>query len=48
MLAFLGVFWYWFKTLIGKKYSKTKQTKYSGFLKLVVQWAERDNNILDP
>ena len=42
-MAFLGVFWYEFKTFIWKKYSKSKQTKYSGFLKLGVRWAERDS-----
>ena len=26
------------------KYSKSKQTKYSGFVKLGVGWAERDNS----
>ena len=30
------------KLLSGKKYSKSKQTKYSGFLKLGVRWDERD------
>ena len=48
----MGVFWYWFKTFIWKKYSKSKQTKYSGFIKLGVRWAERDkkfrNWLLDP
>ena len=42
ILAFLGIFWYQFKTFICKKYSKSKQTKYSGFGKLGVRWAERD------
>ena len=41
-MAFLGVFWYQFKSFIWKKYSKSKQTKYSGFVKLGVRWAERD------
>ena len=31
------------KLLSGKKYSKSKQTKYSGFVKLGVRSAERDN-----
>ena len=39
---FWGVFWYEFKTFIWKKYSKSKQTKYSGFVKFGVRWAERD------
>ena len=43
MLAFLGVFLYQFKTFTWKKYSKSKQTKCSGFIKLGVRWAERDN-----
>ena len=30
------------KLLSGKKYSKSKLTKYSGFIKLDVGWAERD------
>ena len=41
-MAFLGVFWYWFKTFIWKKYSKSKQTKYLGFVELGVKWAELD------
>ena len=41
-MAFLGVFWYQFKTFIWKKCSTSKQTKYSGFLKLGVRSAERD------
>ena len=41
-MAFLGVFWYSFKNFISKKYSKCKQTKYLGFVKLGVRWAERD------
>ena len=44
-MAFLPVFWYQFKTFIWKKYSKSKQTKYSGLVKLGVQWAEWDNSI---
>ena len=32
------------KLLSGKKYSKSKQTKYSEFVKLDVQWAERDTD----
>ena len=44
-MAFLGVFWYLFKTFIWKKYSKSKQKKYSGFVKLGVRWAERDNRL---
>ena len=43
MLAFLGVFWYQFKTFIWKKYTKSKETKYSRFLKLGVQWADWDS-----
>ena len=31
------------KLLPGKNYSKSKQTKYLGFVKLGVRWAERDN-----
>ena len=42
ILASLGVFWYWFKTFIWKKFSKSKQTKCSGFVKLGVRWAEQD------
>ena len=38
----MGVFWYQFQTFIWKKYLKSKQTKYSGFVKLGVRWAERD------
>ena len=30
------------KLLSGKKYSKSKQTKNLGFVKLGVRWAERD------
>ena len=30
------------KLLSRKKYSKSKQTKFSGFVKLGVRWAERD------
>ena len=41
-MAFLSVFWYEFKTFILKKYSESKQTKYSGFIKLGVLWPERD------
>ena len=41
-MEFLGVFWYQSKTFIWKKYSKSKQIKYSGFVKLGVRWAERD------
>ena len=41
-MAFLGVFCINLKLLSGKKYSKSKQTKYSGFLKLGVRWDERD------
>ena len=41
-MAFLGAFWYKFKTFIWKKCSKSKQTKYSGFVKLGVRWAEQD------
>ena len=41
-IGILGVFWYQFKTSIWKKYSKSKQTKSSGFVKLGVWWAERD------
>ena len=41
-MVFLGVFWYQFKTFIWKKYSKSKQTKYLGFIKSGVQWAEQD------
>ena len=41
-MAFLGVFWYQFKTFIWKKYSKSKQTKFLGLVELGVQWAERD------
>ena len=41
-MAFLGVFWYQFKTFIWKKYSKSKQTKHLGFVKLSVWWAEQD------
>ena len=41
-MAFLGLFWYWFKTFIWKKYSKSKQTKYLGFVKLGVRWGEPD------
>ena len=33
-------FWYQFKTFIWRKYSKSKQTKYLGFVKLVVWWTE--------
>ena len=43
--SYIGIFgciWYQFKTFIWKKYSKSKQTKYSGFAKLGVRWAERD------
>ena len=40
----MDVFWYQFKTFIWKKYSKSKQTKYLGFVKLGVRWAERDIN----
>jgi hypothetical protein len=52
ILAFLGVFWYQSKTFNWKKnmYSQSKQTKYSGFVKLGVWWAERDiylTNLLD-
>ena len=36
------VFWYQFTTFIWKKYSKSKQTKYLGFVKLCFRWAERD------
>ena len=32
------------KILSGKKYSKYKQTKYLGFVKLGVWWAERDRS----
>ena len=39
-MAVLGVFWYWFKTFIYKKCSKSKQTKYLGFIELGVRWAE--------
>ena len=42
-MAFLGLFWYYFKTCIYKTYSKSKQTKYLGFVKSGVRWAERDN-----
>ena len=35
-MSFLWVFFIW------KKYSKSKQTKYSGFVKLGVRWSERD------
>ena len=41
----MGVFWYWFKTFIWKNYSKSKQTKYSGFVKLGVRWAEQDTSL---
>ena len=41
-MAFLGVLWNKFKTFILKKYSKSKQTKYSEFVKLGDRWAERD------
>ena len=41
-MAFLGIFWYQFKTFIWKTYSKSKQTKYSGFAKLGVRSVERD------
>ena len=44
-MAFLGVFWYWFKALVWKKYSKSKETKYLGFVKLGVGWAERDTYV---
>ena len=40
-MAFLDVFWYWFKTFIWKKYSKSQQTKCLGFIKLGVR-AEQD------
>ena len=30
------------KLLSWKKYSKSKQTKYLGFVKLGVRWAEKD------
>ena len=46
MTSYIGIFgciWYWFKTFIWKKYSKCKQTKYLGFVKLGVRWAEQDN-----
>ena len=33
------------KLLSGKKYSKSKQTKYSGFVKLGVRWAERKSGM---
>ena len=33
------------KLLPGKKYSKSKQTNYSGFVKLGVPWAERDKYV---
>ena len=49
-MAFLVVFWYLIsliinnlKLLFGKKYSIIKQTKYPGFIKLGVRWAEQDN-----
>ena len=37
-MAFLGVFWYQFKT-------QSKQIKYSGFVKLGVGWAERGTSL---
>ena len=43
-MAVLGVFWYEFKNFILKQYSKSKQTKYLGFVKLCVGWAELDKD----
>ena len=45
-IGILGVFWYQFKTSIWKKYSKSKQTKSLGFVKLGVWWAERDHSLV--
>ena len=41
-MAFLVYLHINLKLLSGKKTSKSKQTKYSGFVKLGVRWAERD------
>ena len=35
------------KLLSVKKYSKSKETKYSGFIRLGVWWAERDKWFFD-
>ena len=40
-MAFLDEFWYQFKTFIWKKVNKQNTM---GFVKLGVQWAERDIN----
>ena len=32
------------KLISGKKYSKSEQTKYSGFVKSGIRWAERDRS----
>ena len=43
MMAFLGVFWYLFKTFIWKKYWKSKnKTKYLGYVEFGVRWGELD------
>ena len=41
-MAFLGYFDISLKFLSGKNTQIVKQTKYSGVVKLVVQWTERD------
>ena len=45
IFAFLGAFGHWFKTYTWKKYSKSKQTKYFGFIKFGVWWAKREINL---